>query len=154
MASEKLFFVGVKALITNAEGKFLVGYTSGNDFTTPGPNHGDLIGGRIDVGENPEEALKREIEEEAGVTDVTHIKFLTAVISQIRIKIDDAQTVGLVLMVYSVQIPENAHLVMSDEHTKFEWLSVREAAGALEYKFGKEFSDWLLHVGAAEQLVQ
>jgi 8-oxo-dGTP pyrophosphatase MutT (NUDIX family) len=152
MANEKLFHIGVKALITNSQGKFLVAFTSGKDFTVPGPNHGDLIGGRIEVGQEPVEALKREIEEEAGVTDVGHVSFLTAVISQIQIKLSDDTMAGLALLVYNVQIPDNIPLRLSDEHSKFEWLSPAEAADALEYKFGREFSDYLRRVGAAEQL--
>lgn len=150
--AEKLFHIGVKGLIKNREGKFLVFMADNTNFTMPGPAHGDLVGGRIEVGQAPEMTLVREIEEETGVRDVSNIRFLTAVISQIQIKLDDGTVVGLALMVYQATIPDDATIILSDEHTKYEWLDRHAAADALAYKFGEEFSDWL-QGGAADALL-
>src|SRR3982751_5302454 len=100
MANEKLFHIGVKALITNKQGKYLVFTEDNTKFSIPAPAHGDLVGGRIEVGQNAEEALRREIVEETGITEVSNIHFVRAVISQIEIAISDTQKVGLALMIY------------------------------------------------------
>jgi 8-oxo-dGTP pyrophosphatase MutT (NUDIX family) len=143
MASEKLFHVGVKALIQDREGKYLIAEVDNTKFLTPDPVHGDLIGGRIQVGQGPLEALEREVEEEIGVTELSAIKFLTALVSPLLIPISQTEKVGLLLMIYKVRIPDDAKLTLSEEHTKFEWLDKDAAAAALEFKFGKEFSAFL-----------
>jgi 8-oxo-dGTP pyrophosphatase MutT (NUDIX family) len=140
MAHEKLFHVGVKALIRNKEGKYLVAEVDNSKFLTPDPVHGDLIGGRIEIGQNPLEALEREVEEEIGITGISNVTFLTALVSPILIPVSQTEKVGLLLMIYRVAIPDDATLVLSEEHTKFEWLDKDAAADALEFKFGKDFS--------------
>lgn len=147
--AEKLFHVGVKALIQNKDGKFLVFMADDSRFTIPAPAHADLVGGRIDVGEDPELALRREIKEETGITEVSSIRFLTSVISQIQIKLNDNQTIGLLLMIYEAKIPENTAIVLSEEHTKYDWLDKEAAADALLYKFGEAFSSALRGGGEA-----
>jgi 8-oxo-dGTP pyrophosphatase MutT (NUDIX family) len=143
MANEKLFHVGVKALITNSEGKYLVAEVDTSKFLTPDPVHGDLIGGRIEQDQDPIAALEREVEEETGAKEISDVQFLTALVSPLRIPISQTEKVGLLLMVYKVKIPEGAEIVLSDEHTKFEWLDKDAAAEQLEFKFGKGFSAWL-----------
>lgn len=147
MANEQLFHVGVKALIRNQAGECLVFYTDTKDFSTPGEAHYDLAGGRIENGQTPEEALRREIVEETGISDVKNIKFFYAVVSpSIQIRLSNELTVGLTLLIYEVTVPEGSEIVLSGEHTKYEWLKPEDAAKALEYKFGKEFSDQLRDV--------
>jgi len=64
MDSKKQIFV-VDALIRNAEGKFLI--QKRYDPTVPDANgKWEFPGGGIDFGENPEDAVKREILEEIG----------------------------------------------------------------------------------------
>ena len=144
MASEKLFHVAVKALITNAEGKVLIFEVDTSKFLTPDPAHADLPGGRIDQGEDPLAALKREMVEETGISDYSNVELLTTVVSPMLIPISQTEKVGLAMMVYKVMLPENAEIVMSDEHTSYEWVSPEEAAKRLEFKFGKEFAAALL----------
>lgn len=50
-------------IFRNPQGKYLV-YLRDNDPNIPFPNHWDLIGGHIEKGELPIEALKREVMEE------------------------------------------------------------------------------------------
>jgi 8-oxo-dGTP diphosphatase len=50
-------------ILENDEGKFLL-YLRDNNPDIPFPNHWDLIGGHIEEGETPEEALVREVKEE------------------------------------------------------------------------------------------
>jgi len=50
-------------ILENDEGKFLL-YLRDNKPDIPFPDHWDLIGGHIEEGETPEEALLREVKEE------------------------------------------------------------------------------------------
>jgi 8-oxo-dGTP diphosphatase len=50
-------------IFRNPQGKFLV-YLRDNNPEIPFPNHWDLIGGHVEKGELPLEALKREVMEE------------------------------------------------------------------------------------------
>ena len=50
-------------ILENDEGKFLL-YLRDNKPDIPFPGHWDLIGGHIEEGETPEEALVREVKEE------------------------------------------------------------------------------------------
>ncbi|HWT55676.1 MAG TPA: NUDIX domain-containing protein [Candidatus Microsaccharimonas sp.] len=148
MAKEKLFHVGVKALITNRAGQILIFETDTSKFLTPEQSHADLPGGRIDIGEDPLAALKREMVEETGITDFDGAELFTSVISPIQIPISQTERVGLALMVYRVTVPEGSTVTLSDEHTGYEWVSAREAARRLTYKFGQEFADTLLQAHA------
>jgi len=71
MANEKLFHVGVKALITNEAGKILIfdANIKNFDFPSDATPHSDLPGGRVNNdGESLLQALNREILEETGIT--------------------------------------------------------------------------------------
>lgn len=142
MANEKLFQVGVKALIQNNSGKILLLHAPGwaKNNTLP---HWDIPGGRIQEGQTIEEALKREVEEEIGVKDIISSEFFTAVVSKHQIPLDD-KTLGLILMIYRVQIPKDSKLVLSDEHTGYEWVDEQGASKRLSNKYPPEFTKKIL----------
>ena len=56
-----------QALLFDRDGKLLI-YLRDDKPTIPFPNHWDLFGGHVEVGETPERALCRELQEEIGVT--------------------------------------------------------------------------------------
>lgn len=141
--SEKLFHVGVKALIFNREGKALLFEVNTSKFKGDKIAHWDIPGGRIQEGQTASEALAREIEEEAGITESSEPEFYTSVISNIEIPISDTERVGLVLMVYKVQIADSIEIRLSDEHLKYEWVDLSEAAVRLGYKYPLEFTNLL-----------
>jgi 8-oxo-dGTP diphosphatase len=53
-------------ILENDKGEFLL-YLRDNKPGIPFPNHWDLIGGHVEDGETPEEALVREFKEELGL---------------------------------------------------------------------------------------
>lgn len=53
-------------ILENDNGEFLL-YLRDNKPGIPFPNHWDLIGGHVEEGETPEEALVREVMEELGI---------------------------------------------------------------------------------------
>jgi mutator protein MutT len=139
MAHEKLFHVGVKALITNEAGRVLLMKT-GTGFHEA---HWDFPGGRIQEGQTAIEALKREIEEETGIAEVDNIEFFQGCISNHELTFEGMKPVGLVLMTYKVTIPEDSEIKLSDEHVEYEWVAMAEAAERLSNKYPVELTDLL-----------
>lgn len=143
MSKEKLFFVGVKGLVQNQDGKFLLLLADVTKFRKNITPYWDIPGGRVKQGNTIEQTLAREIEEETGVTDIGTPVFLTSVVSNHEIPLDDGSEAGLILMVYKVQIPENSDIAISEEHETYEWVDRDEAANRLQHKYPREFTDAL-----------
>jgi 8-oxo-dGTP pyrophosphatase MutT (NUDIX family) len=140
--NEDTFHLGIKALIKNKSGdvlllkvnvKMLKGYK--------GEPYWDIPGGRIHKNSTVEETLRREIEEETGITSVTCVTPVNMVLSNIRIPLDEGEDVGLILSVYSCDVPDNSTIVLSEEHTEYHWYSPLEASKLLSFKYPKEFGE-------------
>lgn len=138
--AHKLYQVGVKALVTDKDGRVLL-LKAAKGFHDA---HWDLPGGRIEDTQTPDEALRREIEEETGITEVAEIVFHSGCISNFEMHFDDLGTVGLVLMAYEVAVPETSTIRLSDEHTDYEWVERTELPERLKDKYPKEFTSGLL----------
>lgn len=140
----KLFNVGIKGLIENSEGKILLLKA---DISTHRKNtdpYWDIPGGRIEEGENVLDVLKREIEEETGIKEFKkEAEFFHAVISNHQIPFED-KLLGLILMIYKVQIPKNSKITLSEEHVAYEWVEKSEAAKRLMHKYPAEFTSLLV----------
>lgn len=137
--NEDCFHLGVKALIRNREGKILLLKVNTANFKIPSPAYWDIPGGRIHRGSTIEETLRREVEEETGITDIRSFTPFSMVLSNIRIP-DGETTVGLILGAYLCEV-EAAEIRISDEHLDFSWFSPKEAGKLLEFKYPKEFTD-------------
>lgn len=133
---EDLFHLGVKALIKNKQGEFLL--LKNNPNKPPrfsNTKHWDLPGGRIKDGANLEETLKREVEEEIGIKDIKIVKFLDASISNLKINLTK-KPLRLVLFTYLCSIKDPLSVKLTDdEHTEFKWFNSKEAAKLLKIKF-------------------
>jgi len=143
MANEKLFQIGVKALITNDKDEILV-LDSGDWHLKHQTQHWDIPGGRIQEGHTVLETLQREVEEETGIKEIVNPQFFTAVVSNFKDIPFDGHQVGLLLMVYKVEIPKNRDIKLSHEHSAYEWVNREEAAERLAYKYPEEFTQKLL----------
>jgi 8-oxo-dGTP pyrophosphatase MutT (NUDIX family) len=85
----------------------------------------------------------REIEEETGIKKFRdEAQFFHAVISNHQIPFED-KILGLLLMIYKVQIPKDSNISLSDEHVAFEWVDKEEAATRLAHKYPAEFTQLL-----------
>ena len=142
MSKEKLFQVGVKALITNDKDEILV-LDSGEWHLKHQTQHWDIPGGRIQEGHTALETLQREVEEETGIKEVIDPSFFTAAVSNFKDIPVGEYKVGLLLMVYKVKIPQNSQIKLSHEHSGYEWVTRKEAAKRLAYKYPSEFTDLL-----------
>jgi 8-oxo-dGTP diphosphatase len=137
--AHRLFQVGIKALVTDGEGRVLL-LKAAKGFHDA---HWDLPGGRIEDNQTAQEALRREVEEELGITDIENGELFSACISNFELTLNNVGTVGLVLMAYTVELPRNAVITLSEEHTDYEWVSRAEAAKRLTVKYPREFTDAL-----------
>ena len=144
----RLFYAGIKALIQNDEGNILILEASLRDHSKGAQPYWDIPGGRIDEGEANGilNTLHREITEETGVTEVTDEVLYTAVVSHHEIPLDESKKAGLMLMIYTVKIPENSTITLSPEHLSYEWVTPCVAAERLSNKYPKEFTDKLADI--------
>ena len=144
MAKEKLFQVGVKALIENKSGQLLLVKADISTHRSQTVAYWDIPGGRIQEGQTAITTLKREVSEEAGITKLSGIKFFSAVISNHEIPLENGKKSGLLLMIYRVTIPDKTKITLSEEHTGVEWVDKKEAAKRLANKYPPEFTKLLL----------
>lgn len=139
---EDIFHLGVKALIRNEAGQILLLKVNPKKLSKTTVPYWDIPGGRIQRNSTVEDTLKREIEEEIGIKQISNIKPLSMVLSNIRIPLKP-HNVGLILAVYTCKIDTQAKLQISDEHTEAKWFSPKEAAKLLQVKYPADFTNGL-----------
>lgn len=139
LMTEQKFHVGVKALILNDENKILVLKTNPKEAGHYHPEHWDLPGGRIKTGDSIEKTLRKEIEEELGISAIEILEPFDTHISNLKIPVDN-EMVALLMIIYKCKLPDNnVKFNLSFEHLEYKWVSVDEAKGLLKIKFAKSF---------------
>lgn len=137
---EKIYHLGIKALIRNPLGEILLLKVNQEKFKNPKSlNYWDIPGGRVLEGHTLEETLRREVEEETGLTSLLSVKPLDIVISNIEIPLNDRRNAGLVLSVYECLIKNDEGIQLSEEHLEYSWVLPREAAHLLTFKYPPSF---------------
>lgn len=126
---EKKFAVATKAIVYY-EGKFLVLFKS--DAEDVNPNSYDVPGGRIEFGENLSDAVKREVQEEAGLD----VQVLEATDAWSFMKDENTQLVGITY----ATIANSGKVKLSEEHSRFEWLSYEEVVSATD-----RLPEWIIN---------
>jgi ADP-ribose pyrophosphatase YjhB (NUDIX family) len=117
MQEDKLLLqVGVKALLKNADGKYLLLYRSKEKYPEV-KNPWDIPGGRIDAGSALLENLKREVKEETGLDLVDEPKLIAA---QDILRPDK----HVVRLTYAGTIAGEP--VLEGEHIDFKWFTLEE----------------------------
>lgn len=146
---EDRFHLGIKALIRNSVGQILLLKVNPKKLVYrddwKGVAYWDIPGGRIKKDISVEETLRREVEEEIGINNISNIKPFSMVLSKIRIP-QEEDSVGLILGAYTCEIPENSQIKLSDEHTEANWFSPIEASKLLEIKYPVEFTEKILEL--------
>ena len=130
--SDRTLQVGVKAVIEDADGRILLLQRSkpfhGEDFL-----RWDIVGGRIDPGEELEKALAREIKEETGLT-LTNVKRVVYVQ-------DILHNPKLHVVRITYEVEADGDITLSDEHTKYEWFKREDIPREMTDKFFVEAMD-------------
>lgn len=139
---EEAFHLGVKALILNAEGNILIlkRHSENKEKQT-----WDLPGGRVQKGELPEITLKREVEEETGLKDLLSTHFVTMELTKFRIALP-SQEVGLIFSIYRCAVAGDEKVVLSNEHSAFQWVKPNEAASLLKAQYPQRLVEILMNV--------
>jgi len=121
------FRVAAKAFIVE-DGKLLVLKRRPNDIQKPGI--WEIPGGRLNLGENPFEGVKRETKEETGIDiDVLHP------LNVKHFKRDDGQTITLLIFLCKA-LTDNVKI--SEEHSDFKWMHLKNYEKELSEFFHKE----------------
>lgn len=136
---EELYHLGIKGLIRDRKGKILLLKVN------PAKLHGkadywDLPGGRVQKGDSIEETFRREITEEISIDEITDVKPLAMVMSNIRIPVGD-DSVGLILGIYQCKVLDGSDIRISDEHIAYDWFEPRKAAKLLKVKYPEDFCE-------------
>lgn len=104
----------VKAFIVK-DGKLLLIRRRPNDVHKPG--EWDIPGGRLELGENPFEGLKREAHEETGL----EIEIIMPIDVHYFTR-DDNQKIQLTIFICT---PKLDKIKLSEEHTEYNWLDLK-----------------------------
>jgi 8-oxo-dGTP pyrophosphatase MutT (NUDIX family) len=112
----------VGALFIRPDGKVLLGLRAPSKKVWPG--HWDMIGGRVEGGESLDDALVREVQEEAGVTPIRY-KLIATVRERQPEFYGDALHHVYAVTAWQGGDPAN----ICDEHTELKWFSVSEMRG-------------------------
>lgn len=109
--------VGVKILLKNNEGEYLLARRSPIKYPEVGPKW-DIIGGRIDKGISLIENLKREVMEETRLEIVGEPKLVAA---QDVLRIEGKHIVRLTYVGEA-----SGDVKLSEEQTEYKWLTLEE----------------------------
>lgn len=124
------FGFAVKAFITNQNNEILI--IKKSDKEDIGRLDYDIPGGRLEFGEKPEEALKRELMEELNVELEKIIS-----ISNVWTIIKPEKQFQLIGNDFIVKVKSTENIKLSFEHTEYLWISKEN------YK-SKNFPEWLV----------
>ena len=120
----QLYVLWVKWIIKNDAGKILL--LKADRSHKPGraiPIYWDLPGWRQDVWEKDEETLKREIQEETWLIDISIWQHLWYLKMPWHVKYDNWSTFRYILSFYIVNVVWEPEIILSDEHVLYEWVS-------------------------------
>lgn len=130
MATHESFLLGQKAILIR-DGRALIleaSYMAG---------FWDLPGGRIHVGEDKDEALRREVKEEIGISDFKSL----GIVDYALWRREGHHSVCLI-----AQLIENAsdHITLSREHNRYQWVTKAELD---QYRFVSDDMKRMLEKG-------
>lgn len=127
MVQEQLFYLGNKAVLQNGAGEVLLLKVIKKD----GTQYWDLPGGRVNKGEDPKDAVVREVREETGITGVRVMKHIgMAQHTVAKIPISDDEMGGLILSVY-ICVADDTTVVQTEDGVEALWFAPDKVAECL-----------------------
>lgn len=147
MAHEDCFHLGVKALLFRENGDMLLLRLNPKKFDLSADGDQviwDLPGGRINRGETPLTALRREVFEETGIREISKISPVTIDLTTIRVPTADGDC-GVIYATYSCELSQDEALSLSPEHVDYAWKMPEEAAAMLPPDFPENLRNKLLN---------
>jgi len=121
------FRIAVKSFVIN-KGRLLLLKRASDDIQKP--NIWEIPGGRLELGEDPREGIKREIKEETGVdVEVVHP------ISVRHFIRDDGQTITMLIFLCKAL---GDQVKISEEHSAYDWISLEQCKDKLTDFFHPE----------------
>lgn len=113
----------VKTVILNRKlGKILLVQRCDSDETNPG--EWEQVGGNMEKGETPEEAIQREVFEETGIANIKVVSQLyTTYIKEIRTHLLEKDP--YLILVFLCET-EKEEILLSEEHQNFKWADKQE----------------------------
>ena len=129
--------VGVKVLLKNREGKFLLLQKSLEKYPEMGDDRWDMVGGRINPGTSLIENLRREIKEETGL-DLGAVPRLIA--AQDILRVPGRHVVRLT---YVATI--DGEPTLDEDHDAYKWLTLDELRAHPEGTIDRYLKELLDH---------
>ena len=120
--------LAVKSFIVNDRNELLLIKREDNDVHCPGA--WELPGGRLELGEDPFEALKRETKEETNI-DIEILNPLKVH----HFTRDDGQDITMISFLCR---PKSHSVALSKEHTEYRWLEVDRAISEIHKGFKED----------------
>ncbi|MFC2135647.1 NUDIX domain-containing protein [Bacteroidota bacterium] len=121
------FRIATKSFVVK-DGKLLVLKRASDDVQKP--NIWEIPGGRLELGEDPREGIKRETKEETGID----IEILHPINVRHFVR-DDGQTITMLIFLCKA-LHDNVKI--SGEHSEFDWVPLENCKDKLTDFFHKE----------------
>lgn len=106
-----------------------------SDTRTPGKDYWDFPKGHIEEKERPDEAAKREVKEETGLTDIKFIEGFKSWIKYFFKK--DSKDVFKIVTFYLAET-KTKEVKISQEHIGYQWLLYEQALEQITFENAKE----------------
>ncbi|MHA1212246.1 MAG: NUDIX domain-containing protein [Candidatus Heimdallarchaeota archaeon] len=132
---ESLFMVAVTAIIEHrADGEILLIRRSADNEEFPG--YWEDVGGRLKSNESPEDGLRREIQEETGISDIEIIKPLTMFhVFRKGIVKPENELMGLAFWCTT----NTKNVTLSHEHSAYQWIKPEAAYEIVDHPVFKQY---------------
>ena len=120
--------LAVKSFIINDKKELLLIKRQDNEVHCPGA--WEVPGGRLELGENPFDALKRETKEETSL-DIE-------ILNPLRVNFFERDDGQAITMISFLCRPVSNSVVLSEEHTDYKWIEIDKAFYTIHQAFRKD----------------
>lgn len=135
----KVLQIGVKALIVNSSKEILL-IKRTNYAGDRLKDLWDIPGGRIEIGEEPEDALFREITEEIGKVKIT-------IDSPIQVKSIVNNSEKHIVRITYLCMYKNGTVHLSGEHSEFAWFGLNKLPKNIDWLLLEAIKKFKKHLG-------